>query len=209
MGTQNLIKRINELKDNPKIKQKVDEKLKEFAALKENPDKWFFELCYCILTANSTAEMCVKVQQQVGEGFRNLPLGKLKEKMRISSCRFYNKRAEYIVEAREKFNAEFVKELADKSPNSARDWLADNIKGIGMKEASHFLRNVGYNIAIADFHIIDLLKRYRFLPAGMFLNRKNYIVIEKKLREIAKMFNMGLGELDLYLWYMETGKILK
>lgn len=205
---------MNELKGNPKIKKKIDDKLREFASLKEHPERWFSELCYCILTANSTAEMCMKVQQQVGEGFKNLPLKQLKKKMKSASCRFYNKRAEYIVEAREKFDPLIVKQLADKNPMQAREWLADeksegHIKGIGRKEASHFLRNIGYNIAIADFHIIDILKRYRFLPAGMVLNWKNYIVIEDKLKWLAKRFEMSLGELDLYLWYMETGKILK
>lgn len=209
MGTYELIKRVEEMRTNPKIKTKVDEKLKEFASLKNNPDKWFYELCYCILTANSTAEMCINVQKRVGEGFKNLPLKQLKKTMKDSSCRFYNKRAEYIVEAREVFDPFLVKNMADKDPERARDWLADNIKGIGMKEASHFLRNIGYQIAIADFHIVDILKRYRFLPAGMVLNRKNYLIIERKLRDMAKDFRMTLGELDLYLWYMETGKILK
>lgn len=209
MGTQNLINWVTELKGNPKIKKKIDDKLLEFYLLKAKPEKWFSELCYCILTANSTAEMCMKVQQQIGEGFLHLPLKELKKKMKSASCRFYNKRAEYIMEARETFNPLHVKELADKSPERAREWLVENIKGIGMKEASHFLRNIGYNIAIADFHIVDILKRYRFIPAGMFLNRKNYLVIEEKLREMAKKFNMTLGELDFYLWYMETGKILK
>jgi N-glycosylase/DNA lyase len=209
MGTQSLINWINELKGNPKIKQKIDAKLNEFVLLKESPEEWFSELCFCILTANSTAERCMKVQQQVGAGFKNLPLKELKKKMKLASCRFYNKRAEYIVEAREKFNPLLVKQFADKNPLHAREWLVENIKGIGMKEASHFLRNIGYNIAIADFHIIDILKRYRFLPAGMVLNIKNYFWIEKKLSELAKKFGMTLGELDLYLWYMETGKILK
>jgi N-glycosylase/DNA lyase len=209
MGTQNLINWITELRTNQKIKDKIDAKLAEFNSLKTKPERWFSELCYCILTANSTAEMCMRVQQQIGNGFANLPLKELKKRMKLASCRFYNKRSEYIIEAREKFDPILVKQLADKNPKRAREWLVENIKGIGMKEASHFLRNIGYSIAIADFHIVDILKRYGFIPAGIFLNRKNYIVIEEKLSEMAKRFNMSLGELDLYLWYMETGKILK
>ena len=209
MGRQNLIKRVNELRNNKKIKARIDEKLREFNFFKDKPDLWFSELCYCILTANSTAEQCIRVHKQIGQGFLALPLEELRQKMKNASCRLYNKRSEYIVEARGKFDANFLKKLADRNVKTAREWLIENIKGIGIKEASHFLRNVGYSIAIADFHIIDILKRYRFLPAGMFLNRKNYVVIEQELAEMAKSFNMSLGELDLYLWFLETGKILK
>ncbi len=209
MGTQNLIKSITELRNNEGTKRRIDERLREFAELKNHPEKWFNELCFCILTANSTAERCIEVQKRLGDKFSTLPLKQLKEEMKRASCRFYNKRAEYIIEAREKFDYNIVKKMADKNPLHAREWLAENIKGVGMKEASHFLRNVGYEIAIADFHIVDILKRYRFIPTGMVLNRRNYFFIENKLREMARMFSMGLGELDLYLWYMETGKILK
>jgi len=40
-------------------------------------------------------------------------------------------------------------------------------------------------------------------------NIEKYLEIENLLREIAKETNLHLGELDLYLWYMETGKVLK
>ncbi len=209
MGTQNLINSVTELRNNPKIRQRIESRLNEFSTLKEHPEKWFNELCFCILTANSTAERCIEMQKRIGDKFSTLPIKKLKDEMRNASCRFYNKRADYIIEARDKFDAQTLKKLADKNPLQAREWLVENIEGIGIKEASHLLRNVGYEIAIADFHIVDILKRYRFIPAGMVLNWKNYIFIENKLREMARMFNMGLGELDLYLWYMETGKILK
>jgi len=194
MGTQNLVKWMYELRGNAKIKKKIDGKLSEFNSLRNQPEKWFSELCYCILTANSTAEMCLKVQQQVGQGFATLPLKRLKERMKMASCRFYNRRAEYIIEARNTFNPTLVKQLADKSPERAREWLVENIKGLGMKESSHFLRNVGYSIAICDFHIIDILRRYRFLPAGIVLNPKNYLVIEQKLRWMAKQFGRRFGK---------------
>jgi N-glycosylase/DNA lyase len=33
--------------------------------------------------------------------------------------------------------------------------------------------------------------------------------IEEVLKELSEKTNINLGELDLYLWYEETGKILK
>ena len=91
----------------------------------------------------------------------------------------------------------------------AREWLAENIKGIGMKESSHFLRNIGYDIAIIDFHILDILKRSGIIKRGIELNKNSYIEIENKLKIIAKSAKLTMAELDLYLWYMETGKVLK
>ncbi len=205
---QQLTRKILELK-RTYVKKLVNDRIKEFQKLKKQPKKWFLELCYCILTANSTAERCIDVQKKIGNGFLNFPLFKLKQKMKQASCRFYNKRARYIVEAREKFNAQKMKQLADKNLEEAREWLVQNIKGMGMKEASHFLRNVGYDIAIVDFHILDILKKYKIISKNTILNKKNYTIIEDKLENIAGKTKSSLSELDLYLWYMETGKVLK
>jgi len=91
-----------------------------------------------------------------------------------------------------------------------RDWLAKNIKGIGYKEASHFLRNIGFtDLAIIDFHIIDLLTRLELIQKPKNLGKKKYLEIEKLLRNASIKLNMNLAELDLYMWYAETGKILK
>ncbi|MFX1600424.1 MAG: N-glycosylase, partial [Promethearchaeota archaeon] len=81
---------------------------------------------------------------------------------------------------------------------------------IGYKEASHFLRNIGYsNYAIIDFHIIDLLVQYNLIEKPKTLTKTKYLKIEQVLKGIANKLNLNLAELDLYLWYLETGKILK
>ena len=88
--------------------------------------------------------------------------------------------------------------------------MVKNIKGIGYKLASHFLRNIGYiDFAILDFHIIDILVRYKVIERSKTLTPKRYLEIEKILRDIALKTDVNLAELDLYLWYNETGKILK
>jgi len=84
------------------------------------------------------------------------------------------------------------------------------VKGIGYKESSHFLRNVGFDdYAIIDFHIIDLLVKYQLIKRPKTITKNKYLEIEKILKKIAEKTNLTLAELDLYLWYMETGKILK
>ena len=67
-----------------------------------------------------------------------------------------------------------------------REWLVKNIKGLGFKEASHFLRNIGFDdYAIIDSHILDLLERYKFIKPPKTLTRKKYMEIEKILQTIA------------------------
>src|SRR3989344_4972298 len=126
--------------------------------------------------------------------------------------RFPNARAKYIFLAREKING--LKKIleSDESNLKKREEIVKNIKGLGMKEASHFLRNIGYkNLAIIDFHIVDLLVKHNLIekPNSKFLTPKKYLEIENLLKQLAQKTNLNLGELDLYLWYQETGKILK
>ena len=208
MGRQNLIKRINELRNNPKIKVKIDEKLKEFQFFRGKPELWFQELCFFITSSHSSPEELTRVHEGIKKGFMMFSLEELKRILKSSGFKSSNQIAEQIIKAREKFDAQKLKNIADRDIMKARNWLAENLD-LELKESSRFLRNIGYNLALTDFYIVSLLKRYRFLPAGIVLNRKNYFVIEQKLAEIAKMFKMSLSELDLYLWYVDTGKILK
>lgn len=192
-----LVNKINKLKKT-EIKKVIDKRLKEFKKTGKTNNSVFKELCFCILTANSTAERCIDVHSKVGDGFLTLSPLKLQKKLKECSCRFHTKRAGYIIEAR-KHNA--IKE---------RDWLVNNIKGLGYKEASHFLRNIGFsNYAIIDFHIIDLLVKNKLIKKPKTINKKTYLEIEDKLRKIAAKSNLNLAELDLYLWFIETGKVLK
>ncbi len=70
-----------------------------------------------------------------------------------------------------------------------REWIVENIKGIGYKEASHFLRNIGFykNIAILDRHILKNLKLLGVIEEiPETLSKTKYLHIEKKMAEFAK-----------------------
>lgn len=207
-----LIQKIEKLK-NSEIKQIIDEKMKEFEELgNKNSNEIFKELCFCFMTANFSAHGGIKIQNEIGEGFSTLPEEDLAKKLAELGHRFPNARAKYVILARPHKNTikETLQSFSD--DNSARNWVVENIKGIGMKEASHFLRNIGYkNLAIIDFHVVDLLAKHNLIekPKNKSLTPKKYIEIENILKEIAQKINLNLGELDLYLWYEETGKILK
>ncbi len=204
-------KRAELLEQIEKIKKsstgrKIGRRMKEFKSLGKKTDKLFNELCFCILTANYSAEGGIRIQKEIGEGFATLSEKQLADKLKKLGYRFPNKRAEYIVESRK--CAGSLKNL--KTGPEARKWLVKHVKGLGYKEASHFLRNIGYtDVAIIDFHIVDLLADYRLVKKPKTMTKRNYLKIEKLLRKIAENVNLNLGELDLYLWYMETGKILK
>ena len=212
MTINNLLKTIERLKRNDtEVIALVGARIKEFEKLSEKPcSEIFKELCFCILTANFTAEKSIKIQEEIGDGFLTLFESQLADKLKELGYRYPNIRAKYIVEARRYKDSlkETVESFNDEY--ESREWLVKNIKGIGYKEASHFLRNIGYkNSAIVDFHIIDLLARCGLIEKPKTLTKTKYMEIEDVLVKIAAESSMNLAELDLYLWYIETGKVLK
>ena len=192
------------------LRKVVDTRIKEFKEIdRRSSDELFQELCFCILTANFNAEKCIKIQKEIRNGFLTLSEEDLAKKLTDLGHRFPNTRANYISESVKYI--ESLKEIIHSSnSNNLRKWLVKNIKGLGYKEASHFLRNIGFDdFAIIDFHIIDVLVAYNLIERPRTLTKRKYLDIENTLRDIAKQTNLTLDELDLYLWYIETGKILK
>ena len=205
-----LINQINKLK-NSEIKQIVDSRIKEFEAfLEKDNNELFKELCFCLLTANFSAKGGIKIQKQIDDGFLFLSEKILSSELLKSGHRFPNTRANYIVEARKYKDSLRILLNSFENEHKIREWLVKNTKGLGMKEASHFLRNIGYkNISIIDFHIVDLLVKSGLIERPKSLTLKKYLEIENVLKKIAEKTQIPLGELDLYLWYSETGEILK
>ena len=212
MTFESVVKIVEDLKKKP-VKNVIDMRMKEFEDLgKKGNNELFKELCFCLLTANFSAHGGIKIQNAVQDGFIHLPEEELSKKLTELGHRFPNARAAYICNAR--IHHKNIKEMLSSfhSDQEAREWIVKSVKGLGMKEASHFLRNIGYkNVAIIDFHIVDLLVKHDLVeqPKSRSLTPKKYIEIENILDKIAKATNTNLGELDLYLWYEETGKILK
>jgi len=73
------------------------------------------------------------------------------------------------------------------------------------------LRNVGYDdVAIIDRHILRELYENNYIDEiPKTLSRRKYLEIENILRDIGEEVNLKLSELDLYIWYLRTGKVLK
>ncbi|EKD49911.1 MAG: hypothetical protein ACD_63C00014G0007 [uncultured bacterium] len=202
-----LLQSIETLKKS-KVKKLVDFRIKEFEN-KKTDKKIFNELCFCLLTANFNAERSIKIQENIKDGFSNFTKQKLLKKLKELGHRFPNARAKYILEARKHKNS-LKNNLKKLQESEIREWLIKNVNGLGMKEASHFLRNIGFkNSAIIDFHIIDILAKHKLIQRPKTLTKKKYLEIENSLKKLAEKSKLTLAELDLYLWCLETGKILK
>ena len=180
-------------------------------------DDLFVELAFCLLTPQSKATVCWKAIENLRDT-GVLWFGTSKDIVNyLGGVRFKYTKAENIVKARNFFTLDDklkIKHMLSKfnNPFEMRDFLVRNIRGIGYKEASHFLRNVGLgrDLAILDRHILKNLRSLGVIediPGG--LTRKRYMEIEEKMREFAKDLGIRMDFLDLILWYKETGKIFK
>lgn len=209
MSEDTLIREIKKLKKT-RVRKLVEKKLKQFAGFrKKGKREWFSELCFCILTANSKAHTAIKIQNELGaEGFCSTDREGVRKCIIAHRHRFHNNKTEYIMGAREHIDIKSV--LFGMKSSDAREWLVRNVKGLGYKEASHFLRNVGYfDLAILDRHIINLMAENRIIKKPKSLTKKRYLGIEKKFKKLAAKLKMSPAELDLYMWYMKTGEVLK
>jgi len=204
-----LIKAVQGLRKGS-VKKLVEHRMREFEAIgKASNNEIYKELCFCTLTANFDAEKSIAIQENICDGFLNLNEKQLEKELRKNGYRYPN-RAAYLLDSRKLSKGLKKKVFSFEGEFELRAWLVENVKGLGMKEASHFMRNIGFeNVAIIDFHILDLLEKEGLIERPKTMTRKRYLEIEQVLKKIADRLKMSLAELDLYLWFLETGKILK
>lgn len=207
---KDLINSLENLKKS-EVSEIIQSRINEFSKIKEkNIDDIFIELCFCIMTANCGAEKCIEIHDLIGEDFLNLSESGLIDKFKEYGYRFPNVRAKYIINARD--YKEKVNEILFSSQErlTIRNNLVKTFKGLGYKESSHFLRNIGFSdYAIIDFHIVDLLERYNLIEKPKTMTKSKYHEIEEVLMSLGEKVDLTMAELDLYLWYLETGKVLK
>jgi N-glycosylase/DNA lyase len=212
---ESMAEEVNRLRGDPELRVVVEGRVGEFLDVRlRDTHVWFQELTYCLLTAYSSAErgqLCVDALCDCG-ALLDGTVEEVAETLRRQGHRFADRRAEYIVEARrlEPTLKGAIEGFEDS--REARRWLVENVKGLGWKEASHFLRNVGYlDVAIIDRHILSNMREHGLLgeDGSKGLTRRRYMEYEGILRAVAERVGMTLGEMDLYLWYRKTGKVLK
>jgi N-glycosylase/DNA lyase len=191
--------------------QAIKHRLMEFRAVSR--DDYFYELAYCLLTPQSSAVNAAKAVEALKhtetlvsqEDFAKILFRK------EHYIRFHNTKARRLCELRDQFPVILAKLDEGMSGLQVREWLVKNVNGLGWKEASHFLRNVGCrNLAILDRHILRNLERHgviRSLPKA--LTAKRYLEIETGFAQFARDVAIEMDELDLLFWSRETGEILK
>jgi len=214
-GVDSLAKEVERLRSDPEVRSMVDQRITEFQGVRKQDSRvWFIELTYCLLTAYSSAvsgQLCVDALCDCGV-LLDGSVEEIEETLRCQGHRFAGRRAEYIVEARRLSTS--LKEVIEGFENTkeARRWLVYNVKGLGYKEASHFLRNVGFlDVAIIDRHILSNMREHGVIgdDGRKGLTKRRYLEYERILEKVAEKVGMSLGEMDLYLWYRKTGKVLK
>jgi N-glycosylase/DNA lyase len=203
-----------------KIKREIDTRLAEFAQSANNGQSILTEAVFCLCTPQSDAHKCWNAAIEVMRLFRSnyLPLDVAEKTLREYGVRFHKTKAMRIHKL-------FFDDdsLAKLSPTilvsmctivgiaKTRDYLAESINGWGLKEASHFLRNIGFSddVCILDRHILRNLLRLKIINEIPKLSKKKYHEIEQKMIKYAHKIKVPVAALDLVFWYNAKEEIFK
>ncbi len=177
----------------------------------------FAELAFCLFTPQSRARACWQAVERLCE--RNLLLHGTAEQIAtyLTGVRFHNQKARRLVEARALFAPDGILNVRSvlaplPDAHAARDWLVRHVCGLGYKEASHFLRNIGYSfdLAILDRHILRCLHRAGILShLPKSLTPRRYLQAEAAMTQLSDGLGISIAELDLTIWAMATGEVFK
>jgi len=202
-------------------KKEIRARLNEFRNVWRNGSDALLweELVYCIFTAGASAHMGYKSVEAIRPLLFEGEAGEMtKALVAAGAHRFPVARPGYIVVTRNYLRSDCDMSLRQRlrsfaDPIERRDWLAQErqVKGLGYKESSHYLRNIGFSgYAILDKHVMNCLKDLKVVEtAKPPATRARYLEIEQKLRLFSEKIGIDFDELDLVLWSMKTGEVLK
>ena len=191
----------------------IKKRLKEFERFLDKPNKKVFEeMTYCVFAANSSAKMANKALNLLKPILWTGSLEDYKKAVH-KKVRFYNIRSEYLHHNRERLKRIGIlhKKLKFMTPHERRLLIRDNFRGFGLKESSHFLRNIGYRgYCIIDKHVLNVMTDMGVLAENKPpKNDKEYFLIEDKIRGFAQEEGYDIDELDLSMWSFKTGKVMR
>ncbi|HMD14927.1 MAG TPA: DNA lyase, partial [Bacteroidota bacterium] len=138
----------------------IRKRLEDFQKIPK--EEYFYELVYCLLTPQSSAVNAGKAVGLLKE--RNFFETEIDPESLLHQkdfyVRFHKTKARHLTAMKLQFSL-IARHLSNgSSSRELREWLIQNVKGLGRKEASHFLRNIGHkNLAILDRHILKNLVR--------------------------------------------------
>lgn len=209
----------NIVKAHAERRDEIRGRLSEFAAVGQrgtDVNLWE-EMVFCFFTGGCSARMGLRSLEAVKHILMTGDQTELASAL-SGVHRYPNARARYIVASREFLHEHCDFKLRKKLQSfdcrlERRDWLVKEkgIKGLGYKEASHYLRNIGFTgYAILDKHVLNCLAELKIIDEPKPPNtRSKYLMIEEKLKKLTEMTRIDFDELDLVLWSVKTGVILK
>lgn len=202
------------------IEDEITKRLEEFSDLWEGAtdEELYREMAFCMCTPQTNAKHAWKAVTRLEEldYFENGEWEQISFILKESGVRFHKNKTKYIVRNKSNFyydtRGAILKNINGGDIVSARNKLADSVIGWGMKEASHFLRNIGFgdSICILDRHILRQLKEYGVITSiPNSISKGDYIAIENDMRHFAEEINIPIAALDLVFWYKAKGEIFK
>jgi N-glycosylase/DNA lyase len=183
----------------------------------EPDERLWEEMVFCFFTGGCSARMGMRSIEAVRPMLLTGTHDELMNAL-VGRHRYPRARSGYIVASRDFLQEHCGLQLRKKLTSfenhlERRDWLVKEkrIKGLGYKEASHFLRNIGLKgYAILDKHVLRGLAELEIISDPTPPNtRAKYLATEEKLKHLAELTEIDFDELDLVLWSMKTGEILK
>ncbi len=177
------------------------------------PHYLLLELLFCLLTPQSNANVCwEKALELFNSG--KLYNGTIEEiSTIIHPVRFKNNKAKYIKKAVNLFGDSSLKKFLQGSDIYAiRDKLVASVDGLGYKESSHFLRNIGIGLelAILDRHILRCLKDFHVIDTiPETLTPQRYKDIEHAMQDFCKSIEIPISHLDFIFWYSKKKSLFK
>ncbi len=196
-----------------------------FSWKKATEERLLFELVLAILGSQNRYEVALRFSEEIKKH------GLLKERLRSSIAeleeeihailstaldvdnnivkyRFPNVKARYIAYDLYYFKSiGGIKNLLRNIDDTAnlRAFFVKEIKGIGPKQSSHFLRNIGYSneLAVLDVHILRYMKIQGIIGEGYekaIGTLKQYEKLEAMLIEFLKFMQYPIGLVDQAIW---------
>lgn len=85
---------------------------------------------------------------------------------------------------------------------AAREWFLKNAPGIGPKQASMFLRNIGYSyhLAVLDRHVLNYMLAIDLDVPEQTTRRDWYHLCEQSLKSHAETIGYRVGVVDWAIW---------
>lgn len=199
--------------------EEIRERLADFDNIWKNGSdlKLWEEMVYCFFTGGCSAKMGLNSIEAVRPLLMDGSHEELTQAL-LGKHRYPNARSRYVAVSREFLIEHCGMRLREKLDSfecdlERRDWLVKEkgIKGLGYKEASHYLRNIGLKgYAILDKHVLNCMTEMKLIDDPKPPNtRSKYLMYEQHLKKFADQIKIDFEELDLVLWSMKTGEILK